>query len=1120
MYKILLLNRVAYLVLLIGLVVTFIAFSLERNNVYEKQQSKFNYQVSQSVLLVQTRIDTYREILQAGAALFSAMGDVSRKDWQTFVDELDIVHEFPGIQGLGYTEFIEPEKLEEHIQRIRAEGFPNYTVRPEGQRAQYSSIIYLEPFNERNQRAFGYDMFSESTRREAMVRAAETGKPAITRKVRLLQENSVDEQAGFLMYMPVYDKSMPVSSRVSTTEHIKGYVYAPFRMKDLMRGVFGDQYAQMSLEIYDGVKSPENLMLAVHHNDQHDEGLSLEVPFSMGDSAEPWILVFRELQQGQDNQINSSPMIILSLGLSLSFALFGILSLILRIKQRAESLAFEITHKLSISEERLRFVLASSGDGVWDWSLPTGEVYFSPRWKSMLGYEEDEIENSFEAWQIRVHPEDLSRISTNLEAFLKGEQKNFAHEIRLRCKDGSYKWILARGIIVTRDEHGKPVRVVGSHSDISRRKQAEQELLIAKEQAEQANIAKSDFLANMSHEIRTPMNAVIGLSEILDDTHLDSDQKDLVGKIHGASKVLLGIINDILDYSKIEANKLIIERTPFELDHVLQQLKAMFVDSIVSKKLDLYFQVTPNTPTMLVGDELRLTQVLINLLSNAIKFTHQGGITVCLSSTQLDDTSVCLHISVTDTGIGMNEMALQKLFTPFTQADNSITRKYGGTGLGLVISKRLVRAMGGELTASSKVGQGSRFEFDLVSPVASPHDSSQMNSNVRWNLLVVEDQPMIRCIISDMLKPLPWRVNFTNDMQEAIIQGNNNANHTCDLIIIDWETVQRNDDAFFERLYQFNKQQAQRPKIVLMSYVTNLRLDLQKMGIDYFLQKPLIRQSLMVALDELSSTKEQIQAELHAPSLPDLTGVRLLLAEDNLLNQEVAKLKLEKVGAQVSIANNGQEAVDVFSLNPDAFDIILMDLQMPVMGGFAATELIRKQNSRIPIIALTAAAMVEDKEKALSFGMNDHLSKPIDTLALYHTIAHWCKRATPATKVPVVHESVVDEQVLDIDYGLDLTSGSHEMLADLLSQLKDQLHAEFADIVSELKEGSKKGFAALHALKGVSGGLGAKALAAISREIYEQHRKGFPIESNALNKLTDSLQKLDGAIEVYLSQQR
>ncbi len=186
--------------------------------------------------------------------------------------------EFPGIQGLGYTEFIEPEKLEEHIQRIRAEGFPNYTVRPEGQRAQYSSIIYLEPFNERNQRAFGYDMFSESTRREAMVRAAETGKPAITRKVRLLQENSVDEQAGFLMYMPVYDKSMPVSSRVSTTEHIKGYVYAPFRMKDLMRGVFGDQYAQMSLEIYDGVKSPENLMLAVHHNDQHDEGLSLEVP--------------------------------------------------------------------------------------------------------------------------------------------------------------------------------------------------------------------------------------------------------------------------------------------------------------------------------------------------------------------------------------------------------------------------------------------------------------------------------------------------------------------------------------------------------------------------------------------------------------------------------------------------------------------------------------------------------------------------------------------------------------------------------------------------------------------------------------------------------------------------
>ncbi len=373
----------------------------------------------------------------------------------------------------------------------------------------------------------------------------------------------------------------------------------------------------------------------------------------------------------------------------------------------------ELSKSLKLSEERFSLALEGAKDGLWDWNLITDEVFYSDTWKNMFGYSGDNVQNTLENWKDKIHPDDVQAVMKTLKNYLKDGTKAYESEMRIRCSDGQYKHILARGKAIT-DNDGYIIRLIGLHIDITEQKKLEISLISAKIDADNANRSKSDFLANMSHEIRTPLNGILGLTDLALKTQLDTKQRDYLSKSKTSSQALLRVINDILDYSKIEAGKLDLEMRPFDLKELINNIMDLFQYQADYKGISLLVDNTIDfSEYRLVGDSLRLTQILTNLVGNAIKFTDHGNVLILIRSLNEDDTSQEVEFTVRDSGIGMNKEVQENLFKEFTQADTSITRKYGGTGLGLSISKQLVKLMQGEIWIESVEGEGSSFIFKL-----------------------------------------------------------------------------------------------------------------------------------------------------------------------------------------------------------------------------------------------------------------------------------------------------------------------------------------------------------------------------------------------------------------------
>ncbi|OAI12460.1 hypothetical protein A1507_02980 [Methylomonas koyamae] len=669
------------------------------------------------------------------------------------------------------------------------------------------------------------------------------------------------------------------------------------------------------------------------------------------------------------------------------------------------------------SEARLHFALEISNTGAWEVDLETQAVYRSIEHARIFGYTDTESAWSTDNFLEHVLDADRPKVAALLrEAFAGGGEKQF--ECRIRRTDGEIRWIMVAGRYRVTRTDGKSQVAVGVIQDITETKRIQEELKLHRDQleilvasrteelekakalADTANHAKSAFLANMSHEIRTPMNAVLGFCYLLEQRHLDAESLALVRKIHNAGHTLLSLINDILDFSKIEAGRLEIERAPFRLTELLDNLAAIMATAAHNKDLELVI-TPPADIDALVGDALRLQQILINLLSNAIKFTERGEVELRVSVESTDKQQCKLRFGVRDTGIGITSAQQQLIFSAFGQADSSISRRFGGTGLGLSISLQLVELMGGRLQVSSEVGQGSEFWFVL--PLQRDQRVERRPTELaRLELLIADDCASVREALAVVANSLGWLADTAASGEAALMQALTrlNGKRFYDAIVLDWKMPGLGGLNAAKAIRQALKDKRRDidPPILLM-VAAHLREDLLAQPgiaeVAKVISKPITASTLYSAVAD-SLHQAGPGGLLPAPTpiaagKRRIPGVRVLVVDDSDINREVAKGVLEADGALVATACDGQDALEWLRAHPDAVDIVLMDLQMPRLDGYAATRFIRedKRWRELPIVALTAGAFQELRDAAQESGMSDFIAKPFNVAQMMETIQRW-----------------------------------------------------------------------------------------------------------------------------------
>ncbi len=1101
-------NRPAWWILVFGLLLTLLVWLMQRAQDAEHAKHQFARHVQSAVDSIRERNQQQEQILLGAAGLFAFSESMQREDWHTYIEQLNLGKNYPGIQGIGYIAVIRPAALQAHIAAMRAKGFPDYTVWPAGKRELYTSIIYMEPFTGSNLAAFGYDMFFEAIRANAMRRAGETGNTAISGEVWAIHENQKKEQAGFLMYVPVYRKNQPLNTAAERWAALQGFVFSRFRMKDQMQGILGVSQSKVDIAIYDGsIKSDNTLM---YRSDAPDIEKSRLPKFSTTRTIEvfghPWTIQMHSLPQFEAESLPVLEWVLLLLGGSTSVLLFVLVWLLGERRARALVLASNSARLQSILDTVLDGIITIEELGIVESFNPAAERIFGYAAAEVIGQnvkllmpdsyrsQHDSYLEHFRAtgeshiigqsMEVVGRHKDgsLFPMDMSVNAMSLGDKRRFTGivrdisarketdvkiarsikelgdfkaaldehaivattdsrgtityvndkfcaiskytreeligqnhrlvnsryhpqtffnelwqtirsgrvwkgEIKNRAKDDSIYWVNTT-IVPFLDEHGKPVQYIAIRTDITARLQAEEELVVAREAADRANLAKDSFLATMSHEIRTPLGGLMGMLELLGYTPLNNDQRETVQAAIDSGQSLLRIVNDILDWSKIEAGKLELAPQSISITQLVTSVVNTYARVASANSLILEHYIDPRLNPAHLIDPLRLSQVLNNFLSNALKFTPKGQIKVRADLIGKLEHAEQVRFSVMDNGIGIAKDVQEHLFMNYSQGSADTARMYGGTGLGLSICRRLAKLMDGQLDLESTPGVGSTFSITLTLPIST---------RAVEPLLI--DREMMHIA----------------HMQLAIFNG----------------------------------------------------------------------------------------AKADAPLV--------LVVDDHPINRRLMAIQLGLLGLRAETAETGDVALARW--RGDRFDLIITDCHMPQMDGYDLTRAIRKEETedarpRTPVIAWTANALPGEKARCLAAGMDELLVKPVDMDRLRATLSRCLIISDANSTAPVENEVSRCTHAVPIDYKVlaDLSDDAVEKI-EILQDFMVQTRLDLAELAEALKKQDVPATVHIvHRMKGASRMVGACELAMACRAIENAARQG---NLESLGGATAAMERLE-----------
>jgi len=1117
-----------------------------------EQQQRIRQAVMQRLQLihegVREKVTLYQYGLRGtrGAVMTVTPQQFSYRDMQTYTQSRDYKLEFPGARGFGLIRHITPDEKDSFLQKMAQER-PDYSFKIKQLQPHQDSLFviqYIEP-EARNSEAVGLDIGSEPMRRKAAQDAALNNEIRLTAPITLVQANQKSQQ-GFLILMPVYLSSPVPAEPEQRMRQIYGWSYSPILIDEVLNTVSGlrddvmltitDNTEPEPLTFFQYGSAPDGNIVYQQQQDLMLFGRQWQLALT------PTAAFITALQLPANNILFWE---ILGLTMLLTLLVFLAQLLIMRRRQQArhkeelaaieeamlkqanaelEQQVVQRTAEISRVSTLQRSILSGAGYAIIATDTDGLITAFNPAAERLLGYRASEVIHR-QTPAIFHLPAEIerraARLSRELEQDISVGFETFVAKARTGQQD-SNRWTyvtkagkqvqVSLNVSALVDEHNQLTGFLGIAFDLTEQLKRETDLAEAKEQAEIASKAKSDFLANMSHEIRTPMNAILGLLQLTANTQLDKRQAGYIDKTQRAATSLLALLNDILDFSKVEAGKLELDPHTFNLPVLMQDIGIILSSGAENKELEVLYHIAADVPQQLTGDSLRIKQVLLNLAGNAMKFTASGEVIISIAAEPLADNQLKLHCSVSDTGIGMTTEQQQAIFSGFHQAESSISRRYGGTGLGLAICKRLVNLMHGNISVQSKPGEGSTFTFDIT--VQQAHNST-VAQNASLNtlpdtlkVLIVDDNDNARLILQEMATSFGWQADTAQDAEQAsaLLHQADEDSSPYAVLFIDWRMPGMDGLEFARQLKQQNTAKTTPLVVMITAYgreVLSKHADSYQQLLDGFLIKPVTHDMMLsTVLAILNGNAVELAPQNSAAASAPLAGITLLLVEDNPTNQLVASELLREKGATIDIASGGTEALAMLAQQPNRYDLVLMDIQMPEMDGYQTTRLIRSQPqfARLPIVAMTANALPTDKAACLAAGMQDHIAKPFALDEVVQKTLHYCRpdetnSDTTVSASPAIFDTATLKycrlHLIELEQACARLGHSAELYVKVLQQFnKDLRQAEAQLLQPGLTSAEKK--LLFHSLKGAAATAGFSVMA----ELAAMQEAALPATSN------------------------